>query len=62
MTTSTPTEPPRPAEDAPAAAETAARIDELMAQPVKGRPQITVVGDDAVSGINPFPQPSKPEA
>lgn len=30
-----------------------ALIDELMAGPVKGRPLITVVGDDAVSGINP---------
>jgi len=32
-----------------------ALIDELMAGPVKSRPRIVVVGDDAVSGINPAP-------
>jgi hypothetical protein len=30
-------------------------IDALMAGPVRCRPSITVVGDDAVSGINPAP-------
>ena len=32
-----------------------ALIDKLMAGPVRSRPRITVVGDDAVSGINPAP-------
>jgi hypothetical protein len=32
-----------------------ALIDELMAGPIKSRPRITVVGDDAVFGINPAP-------
>lgn len=54
--------PPIPTEADPArepgapTPEQAAIIDELMAQPIKGRPQITVVGDDAISGINPLPQ------
>jgi hypothetical protein len=33
-------------------------IDALMAGPVKRRPRITVVGDDAVSGINPALRPA----
>ena len=32
-----------------------ALIDELMAGPVKSRPRIVVVGDDAVFGIDPAP-------
>ena len=32
-----------------------ALIDELMAGPVKGRPRIVVVGDDAIFGIDPAP-------
>jgi hypothetical protein len=34
-------------------AENAARIDELMALPIKARSSVTVVGDDGVSGYNP---------
>lgn len=32
-----------------------AHIEQLMAAPIPGRPQITVLGDDAVTGINPAP-------
>lgn len=53
--------PPRSQLDGPPA-DLAEHIDELMAQPVKGRPQITVVGDDAVFGINPLPTPPKTDA
>jgi hypothetical protein len=37
-----------------------ATIDALMAGPVKDRPMIIVVGDDAVSGINPAPSIPNP--
>jgi len=37
--------------------ELRAAIDDLMAGPVRSRPLITVVGDDAVSGFNPAPPP-----
>jgi hypothetical protein len=40
------------------AAERAARIDALMALPIKQRPKITVFGDDDVIGINPAPPAS----
>lgn len=51
--TDDPTDDPRPHRTLPEAV--AARIDELMAQPVKGRAKITVFGDEAVFGINPAP-------
>jgi hypothetical protein len=35
------------------AAELTRRIDELMAGPVKARPAVTVLGDDAVAGFTP---------
>jgi hypothetical protein len=38
--------------------ETRALIDELMSGPIKPFPQIIVVGDDAVSGFTPAPQPA----
>ncbi|ODT87505.1 MAG: hypothetical protein ABS78_11580 [Phenylobacterium sp. SCN 70-31] len=34
-------------------AELARHIDQLMAQPARGRPAVTVVGDDAVFAIWP---------
>lgn len=34
-------------------AELTRRIDELMAGPVKARPAVTVLGDDAVAGFTP---------
>ena len=34
----------------------AALIDQLMAGPIKAWPQITVFGDDAVTGIDPAPR------
>jgi hypothetical protein len=37
-------------------AETTARIDALMALPIKERSTITMVGDDGVSGYNPPPR------
>jgi hypothetical protein len=37
------------------AAEIAALLDALMAQPIKRPPQITVFGDEDVVGINPAP-------
>jgi hypothetical protein len=40
-------------------AERAARIDALMALPIKRRPQITIFGDDDVVGINPAPPTAK---
>jgi hypothetical protein len=33
-------------------------IDALMAGPIKRRPSITLVGDEAVFGINPAPAQS----
>jgi hypothetical protein len=41
------------------AAERAARIDALMALPIKQRPKITIFGDDDVVGINPAPPTPK---
>jgi hypothetical protein len=35
------------------AAERARRIDDLMAGPVKERPAVTILGDDAVTGFTP---------
>jgi hypothetical protein len=42
--------------------ERAARIDALMALPIKERPQITIFGDDDVVGINPAPATKTPDA
>ena len=45
------------------ASERGARIDALMALPIKQPPQITIFGDDDVVGINPAPPVSEtPEA
>ena len=46
---------PPPVSREAAAAATAGRIDALMALPIKQPAQITVFGDDAVSGVNPAP-------
>ncbi len=47
---------PRPAKP-PERALKPEHIEQLMAQPIPERPQITVFGDDAVTGINPPPAP-----
>ena len=54
MTEDTNTQPPTET-SAPALAPE--HIDQLMAAPIPERPKITVVGDDAVTGINPAPAP-----
>jgi len=38
--------------------ETARLIDALMAQPIKGRPAVIVVGDPDVTGFTPAPTPA----
>jgi hypothetical protein len=37
--------------------DTARLIDALMAQPIKGRPAVIVVGDPDVTGFTPAPAP-----
>ena len=46
--------PEAPAE--PVDPELARQIEDLMRQPVKGRPPITVIGDDDVFAITPAPR------
>ena len=48
------TDAPPPAAPRPPALEPE-HIDQLMAAPIPERPKITVLGDDAVTGINPPP-------
>lgn len=55
-----PNPPTPPSSDAsqPLDPAVAARIDELMAGPVKPMPKVIVVGDEAVSGFTPAPPAS----